>query len=255
MRHHREDRSTSTQRALNLLHSLLPDDSFSKSQWQVGLEYYRRRIEEITQGDSPQLLVDLGCGAGNWSIAGSRLFKTVIGVDVNARRLNAARHIASTLHATNIQFCECPIETAPISKRTADCVLLCNVLPYVQNWRACLTCAGDYLRDGGSLLVGWVDVGIVFYTLLEAALTCSRSRLADFCRMTVGRMINGTENRPALWIPKKSVGDFTAELCANRTLYTGRQPRSNDHIPRMLPRRFVGASFYHEFILNKQIIQ
>jgi len=255
MRQHRQDYSPSTQRAFKVLQSLLPDDSFSQSQWRVGLEYYARRIEVVAT-DRRLLLVDLGCGTGNWSIAGSTIFKDIVGVDVNAGRLNAAKHLASALSARNVQFYECPIESAPVSNQTADCVLLCNVLPYARNWRASLLRAVDYLHEDGSLLVGWVDFGIILYTFLESIVGCSRTRLADFYRMTIDRTVRGGVDKPALWISKRKVWDVVAQIGLRRVLHgDGMAIGGTCETAPMLPRRFAGTPFYHELILRKRAIQ
>jgi hypothetical protein len=157
---------------------------------------------------------------------------------------------------TNIRFYEGPLENAPVPRQAADCVLLSNVLPYVQDWKVSLRCAVDYLQNDGSLLIGWVDFGIIAYTLIESLAGCNRARLLDLYRMTIDRALCSRVDKPALWIPKRKVCGVVRDICdcsassddATRlTLMAPSKPT--------LPSRFAGIPFYHELVLRKQAIQ
>lgn len=56
-------------------------------------------------------VLDLGCGVGDWTLGYLSLARRVVGVDVNAAFLDAARASASTeLRGADAEFVKCPIQ-------------------------------------------------------------------------------------------------------------------------------------------------
>ena len=57
---------------------LLPNEGFSATQYLRGLDYFKSRLQAVFPGQGT--LLDVGCGAGNWTVAASSFFDEVIAV-------------------------------------------------------------------------------------------------------------------------------------------------------------------------------
>lgn len=112
----------------NLVAARLPHDEHSLRQYQRGLEYYRKRLEAINfRGD---ILLDVGCGAGNWSLAASPLFRFVVGVDVNERRLRTAISAARLANIGNVKFVKASAGYLPIPDSKISHCICVNAFQY-----------------------------------------------------------------------------------------------------------------------------
>ena len=71
-------------------------------QWSVGLPYYEQRLLDWKlSGDA---CLDFGCGTGNWTLAASRFFGHVVGVDTHHQRLRSAIMIRDALDVRNVML-------------------------------------------------------------------------------------------------------------------------------------------------------
>src|SRR5262245_33024402 len=82
--HHVPQTSASSAEAAMLvgLADKLQHDSYSAALYGVGLDWYRRRIDELGLGSG--LLLDAGCGAGIWTVAAASRGLRVLAADVRA---------------------------------------------------------------------------------------------------------------------------------------------------------------------------
>jgi hypothetical protein len=61
LKNNKKDESLQTYEILSILNEVLPLDEFSRSQWNLGLEYYRKYLEKM--GATGEVFLDLGhCG-------------------------------------------------------------------------------------------------------------------------------------------------------------------------------------------------
>lgn len=175
---HKIDPSAQTRDILTVLSRQIPEDAFSVSQWQLGIQFYRSRMQ--TLGLKGKLLIDVGCGTGNWSIAASTLFEQVVGIDRRQDRINAALQIAKTMRIDNIDFLVGDAANLPVTAR-ADWIIIQNVLPYVQDLNMTLSEAAGSLADGGLLWCSWVDRSVIIYNALDAIAERSLQKVAQAC--------------------------------------------------------------------------
>ena len=131
MRDHPRGTDLHTSQALAILLKETPADLFSMMQWSVGLPYYEQRLLDWKlSGDA---CLDFGCGTGNWTLAASRFFGHVVGVDTHHQRLRSAIMIRDALDVRNVIFES--YFNAPSAEASLDCILLYNVLPTRQPGR------------------------------------------------------------------------------------------------------------------------
>jgi hypothetical protein len=77
--HHLEAPSPADMTLAEEVRKLAPQDQFAISQYLVGRKYFEQRIAAAFGGG--KVLVDVGCGAGNWSIGASEYFDRVTGIE------------------------------------------------------------------------------------------------------------------------------------------------------------------------------
>lgn len=114
--------------------------------------YYERRIARYSQGSPADVMLDAGCGIGQWSVAGAMRFKRVLGIDIDERRLNLARALADSSQARNTDFACCSLEALPIPDATIDFIVCYGVVNFTKVDQV----FGEFLRvlkPGGILYV------------------------------------------------------------------------------------------------------
>ena len=156
MRDHPRGTDLQTSQALAILLKEIPADMFSMMQWSVGLPYYEQRLLDWKlSGDA---CLDFGCGTGNWTLAASRFFAHVVGVDTHHRRLRSAIMIRDALDVRNVIF-ESHLKAAS-AKASLDCILLYNVLPYIGNRTETIQRLIAFLKPTGRLVVSFNEIGV-----------------------------------------------------------------------------------------------
>jgi len=143
---------------------------FSLMQWSVGLPYFHQRLSGW--GLSGEACLDFGCGTGNWTLAASRLFGRVVGVDVHGQRLRAAELIRNALDIGNVSF-ESEYREATVG--SVDCILLYNVLPYIRDRVETLRRLIAGLKPEGRVVVSFNEIGICPYYLFSGIVCMRRS--------------------------------------------------------------------------------
>ena len=163
MRDHPRGTDPQTAQALAILLKEIPADMFSMMQWSVGLPYYEQRLLDWKlSGDA---CLDFGCGTGNWTLAASRFFSHVIGVDTHHQRLRSAIMIRDALGVRNVIFE--PDLNAASADASLDCILLYNVLPYIGNRAETIQRLIALLKPTGRLVVSFNEIGICPYYLFS----------------------------------------------------------------------------------------
>lgn len=160
MRHHPRGNDPDTERALAILRRENPSDMFLLTQWSVGLPYFQQRLLDWElSGDA---CLDFGCGTGNWTLAASKLFGRVIGIDIHRPRLRAAVLIRDALEVRNVVF---DSDCLAMNARTAplDCILFYNVLPFIDNRGETIQELIPFLKPTGRLVVSFNEIGVCPY--------------------------------------------------------------------------------------------
>lgn len=119
-------------------------------------------IKELSFAPGESVL-DLGCASGAWTFLVADqvgLSGTVVGIDSNAEAIARARERLDFRHPSSIEFIVGGIEACP---QKVDCILLFNVLSYVQNPLELVVSCEKFLADGGRILIKDSDIGSNFY--------------------------------------------------------------------------------------------
>jgi ubiquinone/menaquinone biosynthesis C-methylase UbiE len=106
-----------------------PSDPSGYSSWLSGLLAY---CANTFQMHSPKIL-DLGCGAGEFTVIMNQLGYTAIGADVNQQSLSLARILASENWVREEIFFHVPAKTLPFDDDSFDIVTLISALEHIDN--------------------------------------------------------------------------------------------------------------------------
>ena len=99
------------------------------------------------------LVVDLGCGAGQYAVEVAARGHPVVGIDYSPAMLALARSHAAELGVT-IDLRECDLDEAiPFAPETVDAVMMVSVLQVVRDPKRVLDQIHRALRPGGYLLI------------------------------------------------------------------------------------------------------
>ena len=108
-------------------------------------------IPELTLPEGRgQLLVDVGCSWGRWSIAAARRGYSVLGIDPSLGAVMAARRVANQLQISN-RYIVADARFLPLPQHTVDCIYSYSVLQHFSHDDAAAAIAeiGRVLKHGG----------------------------------------------------------------------------------------------------------
>ena len=97
--------------------------------------------------------VDLGCGSGILAAELARSCTEVVGVDVSAKALAAAKAHVDRLGLTNVRFVEKDMEELELTPASCDVALLSQTLHHLPEPLVGLRVAAKLLKPGGSLIL------------------------------------------------------------------------------------------------------
>lgn len=80
-----------------------------------------------------KIVVDIGCGMGDYSIEIAKSCKYAIGIDINVRHVREAKKRARSKHNSNVDFILGCAEALPIKENSAGIVLIIESLEHVEN--------------------------------------------------------------------------------------------------------------------------
>jgi SAM-dependent methyltransferase len=182
---------------------LLPRDDFSASQYLLGLGYFRRRLETIFEPGS--CFLDVGCGAGVWSVAASFTQRLVVGIDADLPRLRCARTIAGELPGNAPPgFMQCRLPCVPLRDASVDAILCHNVLQVLATSHlGTLRSLRRVARKGARLHIWVHDIGYLSL-LRDRAIRSRRMREAlSWLRSELNARLFrlGFKIQPRGWMP------------------------------------------------------
>ena len=237
----------------NVISQELPGDDFSLSQWQLGLNYYRRRLSDM--GFKGGVLLDVGCGSGNWSMAAASDVRLVIGCDRFGARLSCCRRIRDSLESQNATFLQGDAMALPLQSASVDWCLVYNVLPYVRRWREVVHELARVLRPGGKVFAGWADAGTVLFSLADALVLGRARRLMEVLWMVGGKTLRRMGAYPRLGPGFLGRNDVVYAFArANFHLLASPWARDSHWIERgLFPNKFALLPFFHEAVFAKSL--
>ena len=116
------------------------------------------------------LVVDAGCGPGLWTPLLARALGPkgrIIGVDISAEALvTAQRRSQGKPYRHQVQYKCAELEQLPIAPGSADAIFSANVSQYLPEPVNTFATMGNYLADGGRIIIKDIDFGTMrFYNI------------------------------------------------------------------------------------------
>jgi len=176
-----------------------PDDDFSVAQYLLGLEYYKKRLHAIFPPG--QLFLDVGCGAGNWSLSAASFFQQVVGVDLREDRLKVATRMASSIKCSNVRFESASALRLPLDSGVVDALLCYNVLQFIDHPHRLVLSEMRRVMKPGGLAYFWVpDIGIILYYLRQTFGSRSVAQWRNMSRILGRAFLSLFGFRPISWM-------------------------------------------------------
>ena len=185
----------------------LEKDQFIKED--LTLNYYKKRLESIGF-ENKDMVLDAGCGIGNWSIALSYLNKHVEAIDITGDQISVAAALISGMKRENVNLSSCNVESLPFDNNTFDGILCRQMIMYT-NVEKTLQEFYRTLKKGGKVLISASSVGWYLHYIIELCLKKGDIASGKYGCEMVQRYLNGeTGNAPINpnWISKvmKNIG-------------------------------------------------
>lgn len=120
------------------------------------------------------LVVDAGCGPGLWTPLLARFIGPrgrIIGVDISAEALvTAQRRNKDRWYSPIVQYRCAALEQLPLARGTADVIFSANVSQYLPQPVNTFAAMGQYLTDGGRIIIKDIDFGTMLFHNIDAGL-------------------------------------------------------------------------------------
>lgn len=139
-----------------------------------------------------ELVLDLGCGTGFFTLELARRGATVIGVDASAEMLNAAKTKAA-MEKLPISFHLAQADSLPFASQSFDLVVGVTVLCYAEQPDLILREANRLLKDSGRIVVGELN-RLSYWSRLRKA-----KALFHETSYQHARFLSPTELKQLLW--------------------------------------------------------
>ncbi|MBW9154965.1 glycosyltransferase [Clostridium tagluense] len=171
----------------------LEKDQFIKED--LTLNYYKRRLESIGF-ENKDMVLDAGCGIGNWSIALAYLNKHVEAIDITGDQILVANALIRGMKRENINLSSCNVEKLPFDNNTFDGILCRQMIMYT-NIEKTLQEFYRTLKKGGKILISASSVGWYLYYIIELCLKKGDTASGKYGCEMIQRYLNGeTTNAP-----------------------------------------------------------
>jgi SAM-dependent methyltransferase len=157
------------------------------------VDYYRRRIAALGFVGL-DLVVDLGCGIGQWSGVLADANRRTLGVDINLSRLAVARTLADAARRDNVVYVAAQAETVPCADEAADAVFCYGVFMFTCMPR-CLAEAARILKPGGRLYLNANTWGWYAHLLIDRGLAKGDWRMAETALRMTFRAFSGADTQ------------------------------------------------------------
>ena len=141
------------------------DKDFLHRVYKNGLENYKERTS-LVGFKSKEVILDAGCGFGQWALAMAQDSKSVIGIDISFSRIEICKRIANLNNFSNIEFLHGNIEMLPFNDNTFDAIF-CYSAIYSTDYRKSFKEFSRVLKNHGLLYCctnGW---GWLIYNLIK----------------------------------------------------------------------------------------
>jgi len=141
------------------------DINFFNRVWSSDFSIYQNRLKSISFSDH-NIVLDAGCGVGQWSLVLSNLNKNVVSIDVCDKRINTLKEISKSLNITNITSSVESIDNLSFSDNSFDAIF-CYSAIYFTDIKKTLKEFYRVLRKGGKLYFSTNGLGWYLHNLID----------------------------------------------------------------------------------------
>jgi len=134
------------------------DAAFARRVYSQPLEVYRDRLAAVGMLDH-EMILDAGCGFGQWMLAMKNSTNVVHGIDELAVRIEALNEVVDWLKLTNVQANQGKL-TAIDSPDNSYTAIFCYAALVCTPWREVLQEFARVLRPGGRVYVTVSEIGL-----------------------------------------------------------------------------------------------
>ena len=252
MRHHFQRKEGLEFDLAEKVKALAPTDQFTISQYLLGLKYFEERIAAVF--GHGEMFLDVGCGGGNWTIAGSTCFQKVLGLDINENRLGLAREMAKHLSKENrALFSVGAADKLPLGTASVDAILCNNVMAVMSvGYAPFLRELRRVIRNEGKLYLTVTDSGYLVYLFMQALENPSVPRLFSQYEIVWRnvRYILRLTDQPYAWIKEKYITRLAKDCGWNLTHSGPEGGIAKAFQPPIFRSRFAGLPFMKEYLFR-----
>jgi ubiquinone/menaquinone biosynthesis C-methylase UbiE len=133
------------------------DLAFLNRIFKTDLDLYEERLKSIGfQGK--EVVLDAGCGFGQWSLALANINQTVFACDLSESRIQFASHLADNLEYRNLKFQTSRLNKLNYPDNYFDGIFCYGAL-FLSPWKSTIAEFSRVMKPGGSLYVTANEMG------------------------------------------------------------------------------------------------
>ena len=212
-------------------------------------ENYIQRIEFLGLKGS-NLVLDYGCGVGQWSLALAKFNKTVVGIDKNSSRIQTAKLLAGQACEKSITFTTEEADVSAFADGSFDAVFCYSTLMFLDAPVA-LGLFNRLLRPGGKLYV-MVDLPAWHIKSLMQSIKNWPGIAYLTARTILGRRRNIVYTQKTL---KLALEEFSFKVisdgCDGQASFNSHSGESTIEFPEFLLNKFWGMQTLYEVCAEK----
>ncbi|HMO18890.1 MAG TPA: class I SAM-dependent methyltransferase [Oligoflexia bacterium] len=140
------------------------DADFAKRVWSTDPEIYLNRLKAINFNNFDKVL-DAGCGVGQWTLALSKLNKSIEAIEYCPNRFSFCKNLVTELNFKNVNFTEGSIESLPFDDAHFDAIFCYSVI-FLTDFKKALKEFSRVLKVGGTLYLNANGLGWYLYNLI-----------------------------------------------------------------------------------------
>ena len=236
--------------------------SYDNTRTAVGVDIIRNQLQNSELPINKQLLVDAGCGTGQYSAALVKNVRKIEAIDLNAGMLKIAKD-KMKLEEKNglINFYFSSIDSLPLDDDTADAVMINQVLHHLPDnstsgWAKHEKVFREFwrvLKSGGMLIINscspeQIECGFWFYNLIPEAMqkmTLKVIHLSDLINLLKNCGFSNTFQEVNMDLVLQSDAYFHADGLFNADW------RSGDSIWSLVPEEILSQVLKKTFKMHK----
>ena len=237
----------------NILEKVCPDDVFSFEMWQLGLEFYQDKLKGIVKADD--VVLDIGCGAGTWSIAAANIAKVVTGIDIAKHRVDVVNELSAAKKLANVETLLGDVFSLNSPSSHYSAVICFNTLQLINNYDEVLVEVFRILKSGGKFYCSVPDRGILAYYLWESLYDLRPTKFLYIIKCVVRKTLGDlgfltNESNSAyngVYLSNASILNDLRKVGFVKCLGNTIGARG----PVIYPKRVFGMPFFNEYVVEK----